>query len=72
MTLEEELNLIKKAKKSVAELDLKKRKIFDDLVQEIEPSGKLESTMWDYTINGIECYLYDIESLLRNRHNSLD
>lgn len=72
MTLEEELNLIKKAKKSVAELDLKKRKIFDDLVQEIEPSGKLESTMWDYAINGIECYLYDIESLLRNRHNSLD
>jgi len=72
MTLEEELNLIKKAKKSVAELDLKKRKIFDDLVQEIEPSGRLESTMWDYTINGIQCYLYDIESLLRNRHNSLD
>ena len=37
MSLQEELDLIKKAKASVAELDLEKRKVFDDLVQEIEP-----------------------------------
>ena len=45
MTLEEELNMIKKAKKSVAELDLKKRKIFDDLVQEIDDFINGD---WDY------------------------
>jgi len=72
MTLEEELNLIKKAKKSVAELALEKRKIFDDLVQEIEPSGRLESTMWDYVMLGVNCYEYDLEPLLKNRRKTLD
>ena len=72
MRLQEEIELIKKAQQNIAELDLQKTKIFSDLCQEIKPTGRLESTMWDYTINGIQCYLYDIESLLRNRHNSLD
>ena len=72
MTLEEELALIKMAKQSVAELDLEKRKIFDDLVQEIEPSGRLESTMWDYVMAGINCYEHDLEPLLKNRRKTLD
>jgi hypothetical protein len=72
MTPEEEFNLIKEAKKSVAEIDFKKQKIFEDLVEQIQPSGRLESTMWDYVINGINCYEYDIEPLLKNRKKTLD
>ena len=72
MSLQEELDLIKKAKASVAELDLEKRKVFDDLVQEIEPSGRLESTMWDYVMLGGNCYEYDLEPLLKNRAKTLD
>ena len=72
MTPEEEFNLIKEAKKSVAEIDFKKQKIFEDLVEQIQPSGRLESTMWDYVINGINCYGYDIEPLLKNRKKTLD
>jgi hypothetical protein len=72
MTLEEEFNLIKEAKKSVAEIDFKKQKIFEDLVEQIQASGRLESTMWDYVINGINCYEYDIEPLLKNRKKTLD
>ena len=71
MTPEEEFNLIKEAKKSVAEVDFKKQKIFEDLVEQIQPSGRLESTMWDYVINGINCYEYDIEPLLKNRKKTL-
>ena len=72
MTPEEEFALIKEAKKSVAEIDYKKQKIFEDLVEQIQPSGRLESTMWDYVINGINCYEYDIEPLLKNRKKTLD
>ena len=72
MTPKEEFNLIKEAKKSVAEIDFKKQKIFQDLVEQIQPSGRLESTMWDYVINGINCYEYDIEPLLKNRKKTLD
>lgn len=72
MTIEDELHLIKKAKASVAELDLQKRKIFDDLVQDIEPSGRLESTIWDYVMAGINCYEYELEPLLKNRRKTLD
>ena len=72
MSLQEELHLIKKAKASVAELDLEKRKIFNDLVEEIEPSGRLESTMWDYVMLGVNCYEYDLEPLLKNRRKTLD
>ena len=72
MSLQEELDLIKKAKESVAELDLEKRKIFNDLVEEIEPSGRLESTMWDYVMLGVNCYEHDLEPLLKNRRKTLD
>ena len=72
MTVEDELDLIKKAKTSVAELDLQKRKIFDDLVQDIEPSGRLESTIWDYVMAGINCYEYELKPLLKNRKKTLD
>tara|TARA_B100000900_G_scaffold375510_1_gene357591 strand:- start:15780 stop:16004 length:225 start_codon:yes stop_codon:yes gene_type:complete len=72
MSLQEELDLIKKAKVSVAEIDLKKRKVFDDLIKKIEPSGRLESTMWDYVMAGINCYEYDLETLLKNRRKNLD
>jgi len=72
MSWVEELDLIKKAKASVAELELEKRKIFNDLVEEIQPSGRLESTMWDYVMLGINCYEYDLEPLLKNRQKTLD
>ena len=72
MSLQEELDLIKKAKASVAELDLEKRKVFDDLVQKIEPSGRLESTMWDYVMLGVNCYECDLEPLLKNSAKTLD
>jgi len=72
MTVEEEFALIKKAKEYVAEIDFKKQKIFEDLVKEIEPSGRLESSMWDYVMAGINCYQYEIDSLLKNRRKTLD
>lgn len=72
MTVEEEFALIKKAKESVAEIDLKKQKIFEDLLKEIEPSGRLESSMWDYVMAGINCYRHEIKPLLKNRRKTLD
>ncbi len=72
MTIEEELDLIKKAKVSVAEIDLKKQKIFEDLVGQIKPSGRLESTVWDYVMAGINCYEYELKPLLQNRKKNLD
>jgi len=28
--------------------------------------------MWDFIFNGVQCYIYDIEDLLKNRKKSLD
>lgn len=67
MDTEEELNLIKEAREILAGLDLEKRKIYDELVEKIQPEPRLESSIWDYIYNGVKCYIYDIENLLKNR-----
>ena len=72
MDTKEELNLIKETQQTLAGLDLEKRKIYDELVKKIQPEPKLESSMWDYIYNGVQCYIYDIEDLLKNRKKSLD
>jgi hypothetical protein len=53
-------------------LDLEKKKTYEDLVKKIQPEPRLESTMWDFVYNGVQCYIYDIESLLKNRKKPLD
>lgn len=75
MTVKEEIELIKAARKEIAELDLKKRKIYDSLIEKIDPEnigGRLQSSIWDYVIVGIQCYIYDIEKMLKNRKKALD
>lgn len=75
MTVKEEIELIKAARKEIAELDLKKRKIYDSLIKKIDPEnmgGRLQSSIWDHVIVGIQCYIYDIEKMLKNRKKALD
>lgn len=75
MTVREELELIKAAREEIAELDLKKRKIYDCLIEKIDSAnrgGRLEASIWDYVINGVRCYIYDIEQILKNRKKALD
>ena len=72
MDIKEELNLIKEAQQTLAGLDLEKKKIYEETVEKIQPEPRLENTMWDYIFNGVQCYIYDIEDLLKNRKKSLD
>ena len=72
MDIKEELNLIKEAQQTLAGLDLEKKKISEEIVEKIQPEPRLENTMWDYIFNGVQCYIYDIEDLLKNRKKSLD
>tara|TARA_Y100000389_G_C17367766_1_gene467271 strand:- start:737 stop:964 length:228 start_codon:yes stop_codon:yes gene_type:complete len=72
MDTKEELDLIKEAQQTLAGLDLEKKKVYDEIVEKIQPEPRLESTMWDYIFNGVQCYIYDIENLLKNRKKSLD
>lgn len=72
MDTKEELNLIKEAQQTLAGLDLEKRKVYDEVVKKIQPEPRLESSMWDFIFNGVQCYIYDIEDLLKNRKKLLD
>ncbi len=72
MSVKEEIDLIKEAQQALAGLDLEKKKLYDDLVQKINPNPRLESSMWDFIFNGVQCYIYDIEDLLKNRKKPLD
>jgi hypothetical protein len=72
MDTKEELKLIKETQQILAGLDLEKRKIYDELIEKIQPEPRLESSMWDFIYNGVKCYIYDIENLLKNRRKSLD
>lgn len=72
MDTKEELDLIREAQQTLAGLDLEKKKVYDEIVEKIQPEPRLESTMWDYIFNGVQCYIYDIENLLKNRKKSLD
>lgn len=72
MTVKEELAMIKEGQQILAGLDLEKKKVYDELVKKIQPEPRLESSMWDFIFNGVQCYIYDIEDLLKNRKKSLD
>lgn len=72
MDTKEELDLIKEAQKTLVGLDLEKKKVYDEIVEKIQPEPRLESSMWDYIFMGVQCYIYDIEDLLKNRKKSLD
>lgn len=72
MTVKEELDLIKQAQQNIAELNLEQKKIYEEVLGEVQPSPRLESFLWDFVYNGVQCYKYDIESLLKNRKNWLD
>jgi hypothetical protein len=72
MTVKEELEIIKETQQILAGLDLEKKKVYDELVEKIQPEPRLESSMWDFIFNGVQCYIYDIEDLLKNRKKSLD
>ena len=72
MEVKEELNLIKEAQQIVAGLDLEKKKVYEDILKKINPSPKLESILWDFIYNGVQCYKYDIEKILKNRKKWLD
>ena len=72
MEVNDELQLIREAREKVANLDVEKKKIYNELAAKIKPSGRLDSSMWDYVVNGVSCYLYDIDALLKNRQKNLD
>ena len=72
MDTKEELDLIREAQQTLAGLDLEKKKVYDEIVEKIQPEPRLESTMWDYIFNGVQCYIYDIEDLLKNRKKLLE
>lgn len=72
MDTKEELDLIKEAQQTLAGLDLEKKKVYDEIVEKIQPEPRLESSMWDYIFMGVQCYIYDIEDLLKNRKKLLE
>ena len=72
MTVKEQLDLIKQAQQNIAELNLEQKKIYEEVLEKVEPNPRLESFLWDFVYNGVQCYKYDIESLLKNRKNWLD
>lgn len=72
MTVKEELDFIKQAQQNIAELNLEQKKIYEEVLGKVQPSPRLESFLWDFVYNGVQCYKYDIESLLKNRKNWLD
>lgn len=72
MDAKEGLKLIKEAQQIVASLELERKKVYDEMVEKIQPEPRLESLIWDFVYNGIQCYSYDIEGLLKNRIKSLD
>jgi len=72
MEVNDELQLIREAREKVANLEADRKKIYQELAAKIKPSSRLDSSMWDYVINGVSCYLYDIDSLLKNRQKNLD
>ena len=47
MDIKEELNLIKEAQQTLAGLDLEKKKIYEEIVEKIQPEPRLENIMWD-------------------------
>ena len=72
MEVKKELEIIKEAQQVIAGLDLEKKKIFDEVIKEINPSPRLESLLWDFMYNGVQCYRYDIKKMLEIRQNWLD
>lgn len=72
MDTKEELDLIREAQQTLAGLDLEKKKVYDEIVEKIQPEPRLESSMWDYIFMGVQCYIYDIEDLLKNRKKLLE
>ena len=72
MEIKKELELIKEAQQAIAGLEMEKKKIFDEVVKQIDPSPKLESTLWDFMYNGIQCYRHDIKKMLEIRQDWLD
>ena len=72
MEVKEEIELIKEAQRNIAELNIEQKKIYEEVLKKIEPNPRLESFLWDFVYNGVQCYKYDIEALLKNRKNWLD
>lgn len=72
MEVNDELQLIREAREKIVNVEIEKKKIYDELVAKIKPNGRLDSSMWDYVVNGVNCYLYDIDALLKNRRKNLD
>ncbi len=72
MSVKEEIDLIKETQQALAGLDLEKKKLYDDLIKKIQPDPRLESIMWDFVYNGVQCYIYDIESLIKKSKKPLD
>jgi hypothetical protein len=69
MDVEEKLDAIRKAAGEIRQIDIdsnqRKKKIYADLKQELNASGKLESYLWECVILGLSFYEHDIERILR-------
>jgi hypothetical protein len=69
MDVEEKLDAIRKAAGEIRQIDIdsnqRKKKIYADIKQELNASGKLESYLWECVILGLSFYEYDIEKMLK-------
>ena len=69
MNPEEKLALIKKSAEKIRQIDIdsnkEKKKIYNSLKEEINPSATLETYLWDCVVLGLRFYEYDIEKILK-------
>jgi hypothetical protein len=69
MDVEEKLDAIRKAAGEIRQIDIdsnqRKKKIYADIKQELNASGKLESYLWECVVLGLSFYEYDIEKILK-------
>jgi hypothetical protein len=69
MSVEEKLNLIKKAAERIRQIDIdsnnQKKRIYKSLKEELNASATIEPYLWDCVVLGLRFCEYDIEKILK-------
>ena len=74
MSVEEKLNVVKKAAETIRQIDLdsnkEKKRIYKSLKEDLNASSTLEPYLWDCVVLGLRFYEYDIENIFKEEERS--
>lgn len=74
MSVEEKLNVVKKAAETIRQIDLdsnkEKKRIYNGLKEELNASATLEPYLWDCVVLGLRFCEYDIEKIFKEEERS--